>query len=84
MACAAGWLASCSAYFFLERRGLERTVAITGALVALTLVAMKMLPFFPGHFSRNEWISLGVWAVLGLILQRRPQPAARAAAPLVP
>ena len=40
-------------------------IAALGSLVALLLVAMKILPAFPGHFSRAEWIALGVWLVVG-------------------
>jgi hypothetical protein len=28
-------------------------------------VVMKVLPAFPGHFSRAEWIALGVWLAIG-------------------
>jgi hypothetical protein len=34
-------------------------------LVALLLVAMKVVPAFPGHFSRPEWIALALWLGIG-------------------
>jgi hypothetical protein len=29
---------------------------------------MKVVPAGPGSFTRNEWIALGAWVVLGLVL----------------
>jgi hypothetical protein len=31
---------------------------------------MKLLPFFPGHFSMAEWLALAIWLALGLMLRR--------------
>jgi len=37
---------------------------------------MKLVPAFPGHFTRAEWIALAIWLLLGAILhRRRPAPA---------
>jgi len=65
MAAASGWLAACVSFFLVETRTGARIVAALGALVALLLVAMKILPSFPGHFSEAEWIALAAWLVLG-------------------
>jgi basic amino acid/polyamine antiporter, APA family len=65
MAAASGWLAACVSFFLVEKRAGARAIAALGALVALALVAMKVVPAFPGHFSRAEWIALGVWLAIG-------------------
>jgi hypothetical protein len=81
MVCASGWLAACSAYFLLERKPLQRVVATVGLFVAACLTGMKVLPFIPGHFTKNEWLALLVWAGLGLVLERKAPSVARAAVP---
>ena len=55
----------------------RRSIAWAGGLVALALVLMKVLPFIPGHFTRDEGIALGVWALLGAMtwLSRKPSQA---------
>jgi len=69
MAAASGWFAACLSYFLVERRPRGRAVATLGALTALLLVAMKIVPWFPGHFSRPEWIALTVWLAIGATLR---------------
>jgi amino acid transporter len=68
VACAAGWLAACSAYFVMRPTPGKRAVAAVGATVGLLLILMKILPGIPGHFSRYEWLALGIWSLLGLAL----------------
>jgi APA family basic amino acid/polyamine antiporter len=75
MASAVGWLATCAAYLAIERASGRRIVAIAGALVALVLIVMKLLPLVPGHFSVAEYIALGIWIVAGLALRQRPKAA---------
>jgi len=65
MAAASGWMAACVSLFLVERRNGVRMIAALGVLVALLLVAMKLVPVFPGHFSRAEWIALAVWLMIG-------------------
>jgi basic amino acid/polyamine antiporter, APA family len=67
-AAAFGWLAACVSFWLIEPRVRLRVVATLGALAALVLVLMKFLPVFPGHFSMAEWVALGVWLAIGLIL----------------
>ena len=74
MAAASGWLATCVSFFLIEKRPGARVVAALGAMVALLLVAMKVLPLFPGHFSQPEWVALGVWLAIGGILRLLGQP----------
>lgn len=77
MAAALGWLAACVSFFVIEKSGRLRVIAAFGTTVSLLLVLMKLLPVVPGHFSVAEWIALGGWIGLGLLIHRRP--AARAA-----
>jgi basic amino acid/polyamine antiporter, APA family len=48
-----------------------RLIATLGALASLTLVLMKFLPIFPGHFSSAEWLALALWLLLGAVLHAR-------------
>ena len=43
------------------------------------LVLMKFLPFVPGHFTAYEYLALGLWVFIGLLLSRRGKPLAGAA-----
>jgi APA family basic amino acid/polyamine antiporter len=52
------------------RRSRLQIVAAFGALAALSLVLMKFLPMFPGHFSVAEYVALAIWLLIGLILRR--------------
>jgi APA family basic amino acid/polyamine antiporter len=70
MAAALGWLAACTSFYAVETRIRLRIVAAFGAIVSLLLLAMKLLPVFPGHFSVAEWIALGAWTALGLLFRR--------------
>ena len=76
VASAIGWMAACSAYFCMRPTILRRTVAAVGALVALCLVLMKVLPFVPGHFSSYEWIACGGWVAAGVVMKRHGGAAA--------
>ena len=68
MASAFGWLAACVSFFLVERNSRARSIALAGATVAALLLVMKLVPTFPGHFSRAEWTALGIWLALGLLL----------------
>jgi amino acid transporter len=69
MAAASGWLATCVSFLLVEKRLAARIVAAFAAIAALMLVAMKVIPYFPGHFSRPEWIALAVWLSVGATLR---------------
>jgi len=76
MAAAFGWLAACLSFSVVEKAAGQRSIAALGICVSLVLVLMKLLPGVPGHFSLAEWIALGVWLIIGLVLHaaaRRPQ-----------
>ena len=72
LAAAIGWCAACLALFIRQRhsavRGSGRGVAALGAAVSVAIIVMKVVPAVPGSFTRPEWIALGGWVVLGLVL----------------
>jgi len=68
LAAACGWLAACVAYFFIQPAPLQRAIAVIGAVVSLALIAMKLLPFVPGHFTSAEWVVLALWITLGFLI----------------
>lgn len=70
LASALGWFATCAAYLRLRPAAFGRTVASLGALVALCMVLMKVLPFVPGHFGLWHWVSFAAWIVLGILIGR--------------
>lgn len=71
MASAFGWLATCVSFYIVEKRVGLRLAAALGILVSLLLVLMKWIPGVPGHFTFAEWIALGGWIALGLLLHWR-------------
>jgi len=67
-----GWCAACLAFIALARGGGERqgtAVAATGAIVSVAIVLMKVVPAVPGSFRWPEWVALGGWCALGLLLR---------------
>ena len=81
VASAAGWMAACLAYFQLlssrvepidglqlHSKSFEKAVAGTGVVVGLSFVLMKLVPLVPGHFSAWEWLVLGLWIMLGVLI----------------
>jgi basic amino acid/polyamine antiporter, APA family len=76
MASACGWLLASLSLFLVEARFRVRLVAAIAVLVALLLVGMKLVPKFPGHFSKAEWIALAIWLAIGGTMHwLRPAPA---------
>lgn len=41
------------------------------AVVAVLVIAMKVLPSIPGSFGPLEYLALGVWIVIGYLLWKR-------------
>ena len=68
MACASGWFAASISLFLVDSRPGARLIAAIGAVVALLLVAMKVIPRFPGHFSPAEWMALAIWLLIGTLM----------------
>src|SRR6266853_415016 len=73
MASALGWFAACVSFWLVVKRISMRVVTGLGIMVSLLLFLMKVLPIIACHFSRAEWIALGIWIALGAILHRRPR-----------
>ncbi|MEQ1472368.1 MAG: APC family permease [Candidatus Acidiferrum sp.] len=70
MAAASGWLMACLSFWLVEKKTGKRLITSLGIAVALLMLLMKLLPVFPGHFSGAEWIALGIWLAVGLLLRR--------------
>ena len=66
-----GWMMACAAYFAMRPSGMDRVLAVIGALVGACLMLMKLAPIVPGHFTRWEFIALGCWLALGGGMYRR-------------
>ena len=75
VACAIGWSATCAAYLALSRSRTNVTagasaggqvIAALGLTVGIAMALMKIVPLVPGHFTKYEWLALGVWVALGL------------------
>jgi APA family basic amino acid/polyamine antiporter len=76
VASAAGWLATCAAYLCMRPARIDGFIALLGALVGLSMLLMKLLPFVPGHFSGWEWLTLCLWIILGILVGKpRNTPA---------
>lgn len=73
VAAAVGILATCAAYYRIVKDTRERCVAVVGSAVGLFMILMKVLPAIPGHFDQYEWLALGVWVTLGVVLGRWPK-----------
>jgi basic amino acid/polyamine antiporter, APA family len=71
MASAIGWFAACAAFLAMIQTPARRAVGSAGALVAVVLVAMKLLPSVPGHFSVAEYGALAAWILAGLVFRHR-------------
>jgi amino acid transporter len=74
MASAFGWLMACLSFWMVERKTTKRVTTGVGIAVSGFLLLMKILPIFPGHFSRYEWLVLGIWLAIGFILRRGQIP----------
>jgi amino acid permease len=77
LAAAIGWLATCLAFSF-GAGGVASTtplklIGFAGAAIAAMLILMKVVPSIPGSFGVYEYLALGVWMGLGLILWIRRQ-----------
>ncbi len=76
VASAAGWFATCAAYLWMRPPFIERVIAVLGVLVGLSMLLMKLVPVVPGHFSGWEWLTLGLWIILGILMGRRRSSSA--------
>jgi len=69
--CAIGWMSACASYFCMKPPFLGRAAAIFGLLLTSAMVLAKVVPVIPGHFTRPEWIAMGVYGLLGYVLWSR-------------
>jgi len=76
LASAVGWLATCAAFYRMGPPPRERLVAVLGIMVGLLMMLMKIVPGIPGHFSGYEWLALGIWIVVGVLLASQARAAA--------
>jgi amino acid transporter len=68
---AIGWMAACASYFRMKPFFLGRAAAIFGLLLTSVMILAKVVPVVPGHFSRPEWIAMGIYGFLGYLLWTR-------------
>jgi len=68
---AIGWMAACASYFCMKPSFLGRAAAIFGVLLTSAMILAKVVPIVPGHFSRPEWIAMGIYGFLGYLLWMR-------------
>jgi basic amino acid/polyamine antiporter, APA family len=71
VASAAGWLATCAAYYAMGPPPRERIIAAFGIAVGLAMILMKVVPGVPGNFTGYEWLSLAIWIAIGVVLAWR-------------
>lgn len=67
VACAVGWMSACASYYCMATDAGGRVAAIFGIVVTSLMILVKVLPLVPGHFTRWEWVALGIWAGLGYL-----------------
>jgi amino acid transporter len=65
IAAAVAWMAACASYYRMKPALAGRAAALIGLLVTSLMILAKVVPFIPGHFTRYEWIALGLWLALG-------------------
>lgn len=66
---ALGWFVTCFAYARSHKSERGIAVAWLGAGVAVCFVLLKLVPQIEGSFSRWEYLSLGLWLLLGIVLK---------------
>jgi len=71
-----GWTVTCLAFATWRKtagsdsfRKRDMLIAYTGTLVAIIFVLLKLIPSVPGSFRMWEYVALGLWLALGLILR---------------
>jgi amino acid transporter len=81
LAVGVGWLSTCLSDRARARRagrparGVGGAMAWAGAAVSLAVIAMKVLPWVAGSFTKAEWIAFLAWSGLGAAFWTgRPRP----------
>ena len=72
LAAGVGWCAACLAFVARQRSTQSPGILLAwvGTGVSLVIILMKVIPVVPGSFRPVEWIALGGWCGLGLMLRR--------------
>ena len=65
---ALGWMSACVSFYCMKPSWRGRAAALFGILVTTLMALAKILPFIPGHFTRYEWMAMGIWAMLGIAI----------------
>jgi len=78
---AVAWMAGCASYWCMKPVLRGRIAAAFGLLVTGLMIAVKVCPWVPGHFTRYEWIALAVWLGLGALLRRPVDKSGKEAEP---
>jgi len=78
---AVAWMAGCASYWCMKPVLRGRIAAAFGLLVTGLMIAVKVCPWVPGHFTRYEWIALAVWVGLGALLRRPVDKSGKEAEP---
>jgi amino acid transporter len=76
LASAMAWMAACASCYRLNPSRPARIAAAFGLSITALMVAAKLIPLIPGHFSAPEWVSLAAWLVLGIMIHRSAVPRA--------
>ena len=69
VAAAIGWMAACASYFCMKPALAGRAAAVFGILMTALMVLVKIVPVVPGHFTKYEWIAVGIWAAIGAAMR---------------
>ncbi|HET7440253.1 MAG TPA: APC family permease [Terriglobales bacterium] len=69
LASAVGWMAACASYYRMKPAFGGRAAAVFGLLVTSMMILVKLVPLVPGHFTRYEWLALGLWAGAGILVR---------------
>ena len=80
LASAMAWMAACASCYRLKPTPTARAAAAFGLCITGLMIAVKLIPLVPGHFSLPEWVSLAIWLVLGIVVHRSATPRANAVA----
>jgi amino acid transporter len=78
---AVGWMAACASYCRMKPRGFRLAAGVFGLLVTAAMILVKLVPWVPGRFTWREWLALGIWAGLGVVVRatRQRDPKSRPA-----
>jgi hypothetical protein len=69
VAASVAWMAACASYLCMRPALAGRAAAVFGLMVTSAMILVKLVPLVPGHFSRWEWLALGIWIAIGFTLR---------------